>query len=270
VRGTAPSLAPPPAPGFETPQGPKVLGRIDLRKTVPPPGATAWRPPGPGGAAAPAPGTTPGAADAPKRKSKKVIQKDDIAVMQERDFGGRGKRPMKKRVQPGKEVRKTEVTTPRASKRIIRISEVISVADLARAIGVKASEVMKKLIDMGVMATINQMLDHDTAVLVAGEFEYQVENVAFDVEQTLEQEQAEGTPAKRFPVRRSSRSWATSTTARRRCSTRSAPPKSRPARPAASRSTSAPTRSTSTAAWSRSSTRRATRRSPPCARAARR
>ena len=106
--------------------------------------------------------------------------------MQERDFGGRGKRPMKKRVQPGKEVKKTEVTTPRASKRVIRISEVISVADLARSIGVKASEVMKKLIDMGVMATINQMLDHDTAVLVAGEFDYQVENVAFDVEQTLE------------------------------------------------------------------------------------
>src|SRR5678816_3641649 len=51
---------------------------------------------------------------------------------------------------------------------------------------------------MGVMATINQMLDHDTAVLVAGEFDYQVENVAFDVEQTLEQEQ-EGTPGEAIP-----------------------------------------------------------------------
>jgi translation initiation factor IF-2 len=175
-----------------------VLGRIDLRKTVPPPGATAWRPPGPGGAAPQQPGAAPGAADAPKRKGKKVIQKDDIAIMQERDFGGRGKRPMKKRVQPGKEVKKTEVTTPRASKRVIRISEVISVADLARSMGVKASEVLKKLIDMGMMATINQMLDHDTAVLVAGEFEYQVENVAFDVEQTLEQEQ-EGTAGEAVP-----------------------------------------------------------------------
>jgi translation initiation factor IF-2 len=60
----------------------------------------------------------------------------------ERDFSGRGKRPMKKRAQPGTELKKTEVTTPRASKRIIRISEVISVADLARGMGVKASEVL--------------------------------------------------------------------------------------------------------------------------------
>jgi translation initiation factor IF-2 len=203
VRGTAPAAAPaatpPPAPGFEEVRGPKVLGRIDLRKTVPPPGATAWRPPGPGGTA-PAPGAAP--ADVPRKKGRKVIQKDDLAVMMERDFSGRGKRPMKKRVQPGKEVKKTEVTTPRASKRVIRISEVISVADLAKAMGVKASEVLKKLIDMGMMATINQMLDHDTAVLVAGEFEYQVENVAFDVEQTLEaqEEGAAGEAVPRAPV----------------------------------------------------------------------
>src|SRR6185503_14071281 len=50
----------------------------------------------------------------------------------------------------------------------------------------KAGDVLKKLLDMGMMATINQALDHDTAALVAGEFEYQVENVAIDVEQMLE------------------------------------------------------------------------------------
>ena len=63
------------------------------------------------------------------------------------------------------------------------------------------------------------------------------------------------------PGRRSSRSWATSTTARRPCSTRSATPTSSPARPAASPSTSAPTRSSERRQGSRSSTRRATPRS---------
>ena len=52
-------------------------------------------------------------------------------------------------------------------------------------------------------------------------------------------------------ARRWSRSWATSTTARPRCSTRSARPRSSPARPAGSPSTSAPTRSTRTARRSR-------------------
>src|SRR5207245_4424804 len=55
-----------------------------------------------------------------------------------------------------------------------------------------AGDVLKKLLDMGMMATINQALDHDTAALVAAEFEHQVENVAFDVEQMLEAVEAEG------------------------------------------------------------------------------
>src|SRR5262249_34684057 len=164
---------------------------------VPPPGAVPWRP-------APAPGTEqPAGGDAArKKKGRKVIQKDDLAGMSDRDFSSRGKRPMKKKAQPGKELKKPEITTPRASKRVIRISEMIAVGDLARQMGVKVSEVLKKLIDMGMMATINQMLDHDTAVLVASEFEYQVENVAFDVEQTLEaaEEGATGEAVPRAPV----------------------------------------------------------------------
>src|SRR5262249_18042109 len=107
------------------------------------------------------------------------------------DAGRRGGRPQKRRALPGKEQRKTEITVPSAKKRVVRISEVITVADLARAMGVKASEGLKKVREMGSMATINQALDFDTAALVAGEFDYQVENVAFDVEEALEVEEGE-------------------------------------------------------------------------------
>ena len=100
--------------------------------------------------------------------------------------GGRGI-PRKKRVMPGKEVRRTEITVPRASKRVIKISEVISVGDLSREMGVKAGEVIKKLMGMGMMATINQVLDADTATLIASEFEFQVENVAFNADSALEE-----------------------------------------------------------------------------------
>src|SRR5207245_1053906 len=140
------------------------------------------------------PGAEAAAADgAPKKKKgRKVIKKSDMRDTMERDFMRGGKRPQKRRALPGKEQKKTEITVPRASKRVIRISEVITVADLARAMGVKAGDVLKKLLDMGMMATINQALDHDTAALVAAEFEHQVENVAFDVEQMLEAAEAEG------------------------------------------------------------------------------
>jgi translation initiation factor IF-2 len=192
--------APAPLPAFADQRGPKVLGRIDLRKaTPPPPTGNAWRPPGHSPAPAPAPGQPaapgteqPGGAAARRKKGRRVVKKAELTELMERDQARAGKRPQKRRALPGKEQRKTEITVPRASKRVIRISEVISVGDLARAMGVKAGEVLKKLIDMGMMATINQALDFDTAALVAGEFEYNVENIAFDVEQALEAEQEGG------------------------------------------------------------------------------
>ena len=52
----------------------------------------------------------------------------------------------------------------------LSIPEMITVSELAHKMSVKASEVIKSLMKMGVMATINQALDQDTAVLVVEEF----------------------------------------------------------------------------------------------------
>lgn len=53
--------------------------------------------------------------------------------------------------------------------RDVSIPESITVADLAQKMSVKAAEVIKVMLGMGVMVTINQMLDQDTAVLVVEE-----------------------------------------------------------------------------------------------------
>jgi translation initiation factor IF-2 len=53
--------------------------------------------------------------------------------------------------------------------RAVSIPEHISVADLAQKIAVKSGEVIKVLMGMGVMATINQMVDQDTAMIVVEE-----------------------------------------------------------------------------------------------------
>ena len=80
----------------------------------------------------------------------------------------------------------------------------ITVSDLAQRMSVKATEVIKTLMKMGVMATINQMLDQDTAILVIEELGHtavpQVEDVLeAEIEATLSlASQAEQTP--RAPV----------------------------------------------------------------------
>jgi len=54
-------------------------------------------------------------------------------------------------------------------KREVSIGETITVAELAQKMAVKATEVIKMLMNLGVMATINQVIDQDTAVLVVEE-----------------------------------------------------------------------------------------------------
>ncbi len=51
----------------------------------------------------------------------------------------------------------------------VKIPEAITVADLAQKMAVKSAEVIKVLIKMGVMATINQILDQDTAAIIVEE-----------------------------------------------------------------------------------------------------
>jgi translation initiation factor IF-2 len=193
-------------------KGPKVLGKIDLRPKAPPPrpaspgtrtaaGAPSARPgltgrfapqPQPAQPADGAPQLTPDQLAANKPgggrgiKKKKVVKKGSTDLAAEREM--RGLRvPKKRRALPGKEQRKTEITTPKASKRVVRITEGVTVGDLGRSMGVKAGDLIKKLMELGQMATLNQVLDVDTATLLAGEFGYSVENVSFDAESAIEE-----------------------------------------------------------------------------------
>jgi len=85
---------------------------------------------------------------------------------------------------------KTQITTSKAIKRRIKIDEAIVLSELAKRMGIKAGEMISTLMGMGVMATVNQSIDYDTAALVAAEFNYEVERAgaAFEEEEILKQE----------------------------------------------------------------------------------
>ncbi|MBU1208248.1 MAG: translation initiation factor IF-2 [Proteobacteria bacterium] len=108
----------------------------------------------------------------------------------------RGRRPFPSEREPRSKsskakMAKPEVTLPKAIKRKIRISEAILVGELAKRMGIKASEVIKKLMELGLMVTINQAIDADAAALVATDFGYEVEKTRFEIEDLIE-EQGEG------------------------------------------------------------------------------
>jgi translation initiation factor IF-2 len=59
-------------------------------------------------------------------------------------------------VPPGQ---KTQITTAKAIKRRVKVDETIVLAELAKRMGIKANEMIVKLMGMGVMATVNQTID---------------------------------------------------------------------------------------------------------------
>lgn len=111
-------------------------------------------------------------------------------------------RRQKADVVPFTQRKETEITVPKAIKRKIKVHEGISVGDLSKRMGVKASEVIKKLFALGIMATINQILDTDTAVLVASDFGYEVESVSVAEETIFEErtQDAEEHLQSRYPI----------------------------------------------------------------------
>jgi len=81
--------------------------------------------------------------------------------------------------------KKTVITTPKAIKRKIKIVEGITVGQLAKRMSVKAGEVIKKLMNLGVMASLNETIDIDTATLAAHGFDFEIESIPIEEEQIL-------------------------------------------------------------------------------------
>ena len=85
--------------------------------------------------------------------------------------------------------------------RIVKLGETITVGELASKLAIKANEVIKTMMKMGEMATINQVLDQDTAVLVVEEMGHKYELVNDNaLEDELIADATGGDKAPRAPV----------------------------------------------------------------------
>ncbi|MFH0787109.1 MAG: translation initiation factor IF-2 [Pseudomonadota bacterium] len=117
------------------------------------------------------------------KKKREILERADLyddSGKEARAYkaGKGGKLPVKK-------YKKTEITTPKAIKRRVKISEAINVGELAKKMGIKSGELIKKMIALGLMVTLNQTIDYDVAALVASEFGYEAEKGHFEEEQIL-------------------------------------------------------------------------------------
>ncbi len=85
----------------------------------------------------------------------------------------------------------TQITVPKASKRVIKMSGQITVTDLAAQLKAKTGEVIKKLMQMGTMVTANQSVDVVAATVIAQGYDYEVQNEVITESDILKREAPE-------------------------------------------------------------------------------
>ncbi|GAW94303.1 translation initiation factor IF-2 [Calderihabitans maritimus] len=108
-------------------------------------------------------------ADHRKWKKEKWEEFEDDQEVYTRKVKGKKTKQKKKFAKPEEPAERVQTAIKK-----IEIGETVVVQDLAQKMGKKVSEVIKQLMNLGVLATINQEIDAETATLVAAEFGIEV------------------------------------------------------------------------------------------------
>ena len=182
---------------------PKTVMKGTLHKPVGAPGAV--KPPVPG-----APGA-PGVAGKKEVKSENLSStwKDDAAKKKALPNRGAPSAPGRGNFRGGPRGRRSNDRDARPESNFIaptefkvievHVPETITVAELAHKMSVKSSEVIKHLMKLGQMVTINQMLDQDTAMILVEEMGHKAVTAALDDPEAFADEDVQGQQAELLP-----------------------------------------------------------------------
>ncbi|HEX4384273.1 MAG TPA: translation initiation factor IF-2 [Myxococcales bacterium] len=116
-------------------------------------------------------------------KTETISRQDLVALAQQRAYVPvRGHK--KKSAKKGKS---TEITEMSEHKKVLHIEETITVAEMSQAMGVKAADLIRKLMAAGKMVTQNQPIDFETATTLAAGSGWKVEKVGFEIGEFIEE-----------------------------------------------------------------------------------
>ena len=84
-----------------------------------------------------------------------------------------------------------ELAEIEASSKILKVTEFITVGEIATLMEISTTEIISACMSLGIMVTMNQRLDAETLSIVADEFGYQVEFVKTELEESIEEQEDE-------------------------------------------------------------------------------
>lgn len=125
-----------------------------------------------------------------QQPSEDEIQKQIKETLQRLSAKGGKSKTSKNRRNKREEIRAAqENTSSDLENRIIKVTEFVTVNDLAKLMDVSATEVITTCMQLGLFVSINQRLDAETLVIVAEEFGFKVEFVSVDVQEAIKEEE---------------------------------------------------------------------------------
>ncbi|HOF56974.1 MAG TPA: translation initiation factor IF-2 [Syntrophorhabdaceae bacterium] len=125
-------------------------------------------------------------------KKKVVIKEEDLYTFKRQKPKGVQSRKGRRGKGVEKRIEEEKKIETKIQKRTIKIGDEIQVDTLAKKMGIKAQDIILKLLPLGIVATVNKSIDFDTAYLVATELGFEVEK-SLSIEEAFQAQEEERT-----------------------------------------------------------------------------
>ena len=131
-----------------------------------------------------------------KKNSQPVVSDEDVArqvketlarLTSKQSMNKKGAKYRKEKRDAAAERREEEMLTEEMESKTLKLTEFVTVSDLATMMDIPVTKVIGTLMSVGIMASINQRLDAETINLVAEEFGYTTEYVSAEVQEAIQE-----------------------------------------------------------------------------------
>lgn len=141
--------------------------------------------PGAGGAKARGKRTRPVTKEDPSEEDVQKQVRETLEKLQGKS--GKGKGAKYRRDKRDTHRQRTEDAQLEESNKVLKVTEFVTVSEIATMMDVPVTKIISACMSLGMMVTMNQRLDAETLSIVADEFDYEVEFVTADLEETTEE-----------------------------------------------------------------------------------
>ncbi|MBK5191979.1 MAG: translation initiation factor IF-2 [Flavobacteriaceae bacterium] len=154
----------------------------------------------------PAPSTTPSTpykgakgvkrpvrpAIAKEEPSEEAVQKqvrETLEKLQGKSGKGKGAKYRRDKRDHHRQKTEDELAQQESESKVLKVTEFVTVSEIATMMDVPVTKIISTCMSLGMMVTMNQRLDAETLSIVADEFDYEIEFVSADIEETIETEE---------------------------------------------------------------------------------